>query len=439
MAALKRDAGKGLSTDPDDLPTPLDKAEARAALAVIPPCCGYHQWFEIGCALKTAFGEAGWPLFDKWSSGCPEKYDAENIEYQWDHCGVGHFTAGTLMYYANEADPEWRTRFREQQHTKPKTATKKSSLDRLIKSARDLRAKEFKPQQWIVPLYIPEGLTLCVGKPKVGKSWLGLDIATAVSAGGTCLGQECEQGDVLALFLEDTDRRLQRRMQMMLGLSEWPNLTYATEWERFDVGGLALIEEWIKRVAKPRLVEIDVLQRVRTPPRGREPLYQADYNTLTALHDLAGEAQISIIVYHHQRKLSADDIFDTASGTLGLTGAADHLLILERAQLGKCLLGRGRDTEEFNVAVKQDEWFRWQVLGPTEEVLISEKRATIMNMLKEGGEMRVAEIADRLGETPKNTKVTLAKMHTKGEVERVRLGVYRLPKRQTEMDFDDKI
>jgi hypothetical protein len=39
-----------------------------------------------------------------------------------------------------------------------------------------------------------------------------------------CLGEQCEQGDVLALMLEDSDRRLQRRLTQMLGanLGEWP-------------------------------------------------------------------------------------------------------------------------------------------------------------------------------------------------------------------------
>ena len=39
-------------------------------------------------------------------------------------------------------------------------------------SADNLCALEFAPQNYIVPGYIVEGLTLFAGKPKVGKSWL---------------------------------------------------------------------------------------------------------------------------------------------------------------------------------------------------------------------------------------------------------------------------
>jgi RecA-family ATPase len=42
-------------------------------------------------------------------------------------------------------------------------------------------------------------------------------MAVAVASGGTCLGEKCEPGDVLALMLEDNDRRLQRRLTLMLG------------------------------------------------------------------------------------------------------------------------------------------------------------------------------------------------------------------------------
>jgi AAA domain len=106
----------------------------------------------------------------------------------------------------------------------------------------------FDPLRWVVPQYLPEGLTVLAGKPKIGKSFLALDVAAAVASGGTCLGQQCERGDVLALFLEDSKRRLQRRLTTMLGAQkeQWPaRLIYATEWARLTEGGLDDIRHWI--------------------------------------------------------------------------------------------------------------------------------------------------------------------------------------------------
>src|SRR5689334_12578773 len=89
---------------------------------------------------------------------------------------------------------------------------------RLVQSAKVLRCKEFAPIRYIVPAYIAEGCTLLAGRPKLGKSWLMLEIGLAVSRGGTCLGGiACDQGDVIFLALEDNERRLQRRIDKILG------------------------------------------------------------------------------------------------------------------------------------------------------------------------------------------------------------------------------
>ena len=39
------------------------------------------------------------------------------------------------------------------------------------------------PTRWAVPGILPEGVCILAGKPKVGKSWLALDLALAVGAG----------------------------------------------------------------------------------------------------------------------------------------------------------------------------------------------------------------------------------------------------------------
>src|SRR5215203_3009482 len=82
-----------------------------------------------------------------------------------------------------------------------------------IGSAAELRRKEFPPIRYVVPGYIGEGCTLLAGRPKLGKSWLMLDVGLAVAAGRICLGEtQCEKGEVLYLALEDNERRLQCRI-----------------------------------------------------------------------------------------------------------------------------------------------------------------------------------------------------------------------------------
>jgi predicted ATP-dependent serine protease len=56
----------------------------------------------------------------------------------------------------------------------------KTWRDGLI-TAAELQTKQFKPVRIILPRLIPEGVTILAGKPKVGKSWLALDVCLAVA------------------------------------------------------------------------------------------------------------------------------------------------------------------------------------------------------------------------------------------------------------------
>jgi hypothetical protein len=319
----------------------------------------------------------------------------------------------------------------------------KARMDDVLKSAADLRMKTFEPLRWIIPTYLPEGLTLLGGRPKIGKSWLALDTAVGVASGDSCLGQTCEQGDVLALMLEDSDRRLQRRLTQMLGaqLDEWPErLTYATSWPRLNDGGLDWMRDWISKAKKPRLVIVDILElfRQRTGGTDKRSAYSADYDALITLHELATEAMISILVLHHQRKLGADDLIDTLSGTLGLGGAVDSVLILGKEQKkdSKFLWGRGRDLEEFSVSAKQNEKCRWEVFGPREEPQASPERDQIIAVLaKSDRPMGIKEIAEACHSKYDNVKKLLYVMSRDGYAERVATGVYKLADPQKQITF----
>src|SRR5207245_2096837 len=76
----------------------------------------------------------------------------------------------------------------------------------------ELRAMRFKVIEYVVPGIIPEGLTILAGKPKIGKSWLALDLALAIPGGRYVLGDlKPAPGDVLYCALEDNKRRLWKR------------------------------------------------------------------------------------------------------------------------------------------------------------------------------------------------------------------------------------
>jgi hypothetical protein len=138
-------------------------------------------------------------------------------------------------------------------------------------TSRELKTMTFDPITFIVPGLIPaEGVTLICAKPKIGKSWLLLDMCLSATADRYVLGNlKSVQGNVLYLALEDGPRRLQSRMTKLLPMFsvEWPeNLTHATEWRRVDQGGLDDIRDWVDstRAAgrKVAFIAIDVLKMI---------------------------------------------------------------------------------------------------------------------------------------------------------------------------------
>ncbi len=295
-------------------------------------------------------------------------------------------------------------------------------------TARDLCSLQFAPIKYVVPGYIAEGLTLLAGKPKIGKSWLSMDIALAVAAGGACLGGiSCEPGDVLYLALEDNRRRLQSRIRKLWEMESLANQTpvperlhLATEWPRASEGGTAAIRDWIDQHPGARLVVVDVLAMFKTIAKGRDQtLYEADYLAIKELQVLAMDTGVAIVVVHHTRKSGAEtDPFEKVSGTLGLSGAADTTIILDRDQNGCTLYGRGRDIEEIETAVEFDrQSCRWRALGHASEVSRTHERSVILTTLADNREpMRPAEIADLLGLKRNNVRQLIFKMAKAGEV-----------------------
>ena len=213
---------------------------------------------------------------------------------------------------------------------------------------------------------------------------------------------------------------------------EWPKhltLVPMGGWRRADQGGLEDIGAWCKSVPKPVLVVVDTLERIRKPANGKSPLYSADYEAITGLQKIAIEYGIAIIVLHHDRKSDADDAFDTVSGTLGLTGAADTILIIKRRPNGVVLYARGRDIEESETAMQFDKaTCRWNILGAASEVLRSNERARVISALKAAGQpLSVREImADAEMQNRNAVDILLGKMARDGEIVRVGRGRYDL-------------
>ncbi len=78
--------------------------------------------------------------------------------------------------------------------------------------AETLMDKRLPPTKFCVDTLLPQGLCILGGAPKVGKSWFVLDLCTHVARGDEFLGLSVARGKVLYLCLEDSERRIQERL-----------------------------------------------------------------------------------------------------------------------------------------------------------------------------------------------------------------------------------
>ena len=130
-----------------------------------------------------------------------------------------------MSTFGREEDEKWR-----KQQLKIVSSNDEIGWRGHIKHASRLRDVRYPEPAYVVPGFIPEGLSILGGRPKVGKSWLALELALGVSRVETVLGKIMpESGDVLYAALEDTFPRLQRRIKKLLwpGRTSWPARQYS--------------------------------------------------------------------------------------------------------------------------------------------------------------------------------------------------------------------
>ena len=299
-------------------------------------------------------------------------------------------------------------------------------------TAAELKAKTFPPLKVLVDPVITEGVTILAGREKIGKSWLLLDVAIAVCEGTAAAGcWLADQHDVLVLALEDGEKRLQRRLQKLIGNEPWPeNLYLKTEAPRLDDGLDKFLKTWTERANNPGLVIIDTLQLIR--PIRRDQRYADDTADLKALKVIADDLDVAIVLIHHLRKAAADgDAFDMISGSTGLAAGADATIVVQRhpSNEGFELYMRGRDVPEQEIALTFDnDACRWSATNkPADVVFRSDERGEILRAIEQLGEGKPSEVADLTEKPSTAVRKTMTRMRVNGELRQVKYGVYALP------------
>lgn len=417
------------SVNRNDVGAPSDiVARARAYLRACPPAVsgqgGHNHTLKVCDKLVVGFGlddgTALALLLDEWNPGCQPPWSQKELRHK---LADARKTARKPAGYLDAPAP------------RPAAATPANARPEAF-TAADLMRMELLPPRWAVDRLVPEGVTIIAGRPKIGKSWLVLNLAIAVASGGVALGRiRVQRGETLYLALEDGRRRLQSRLGKLLraqSCSVPPGLSFSTLWPRTNNGGLDALADWLKAHPDTRLIVIDTLARIRQQHRhDAGNLYTEDYEAITGLQSLALASNVAILIVHHTRKSPAEDPLDDVSGTLGLTGAADVVIVLKRPRRqphGRLFI-TGRDVEEDELPLAfAEEYCLWTIAeadasGP-DAYLPDDQRAIRRLLGQTPGPLMTGEIVAALRQPYDAVSKRLERMAKDGLIHRAGKGRY---------------
>ena len=242
-------------------------------------------------------------------------------------------------------------------------------------NCEQLMTTPLKPIEFCVDGMISTGLFILAGAPKIGKSWLALDMALSIAKGEKVLDRETKCDTALYLSLEDSHTRIQNRL-FELTSEPTENLHFAIM--AGMLGGVLenQIENFKSQHTDLKMIIIDTLQKIRS---GDDASYASDYKELSVLKELADKLKIAILLVHHTRKCRDSDPFNMISGTTGISGCVDGSMVKIEKQRGSgeaILYCVGRDIENLELHLKREE-SRWIA----EEKIIPKQRDTFSFMI----------------------------------------------------------
>lgn len=198
-------------------------------------------------------------------------------------------------------------------------------------SVPDLTPEEKKPPEFIVDGMIPCGMTFLSGAPKIRKSFMALQIASAVATGSPFLSHNTTQCDVAYLDLEGSKSRVSFRAERMS--MKIPRNVFITNsiTERLADGLVDKLRHLHRARPSIRLIIIDTYSRARGSYKNfGVNAYDADVALLEPVQRMALEENIAVVFIHHDKKGAgfASDSFERLSGTMGISGSSDCVINL---------------------------------------------------------------------------------------------------------------
>ena len=296
----------------------------------------------------------------------------------------------------------------------------------LIFTAAELMKLKFPEPKWLIDDLLPEGVTVLSGAPKIGKSWLSLQIALSISTSGRLFGSTSSTGKrVLLLALEDNSRRLQERI-IKSTLPASDKFVLTTEWTT----GITGLKTYLEQSLPFDLCIIDTFG-VFLPgqdTKGRNA-YDADVARMRQIHMLCKATETSLLLIHHDKQGDDGDWANKMNGSSGIIGTADTLMRLSVQQRGEKkakLQVTGRDVEDIELSLKLNEKvMQWQIDKNQDETPLTGLQKSVLDLVpEETTSTKSSIIASKLNKEQSQISDILKKLKVKGYIYNPQYGEY---------------
>jgi hypothetical protein len=170
----------------------------------------------------------------------------------------------------------------------------------------ELEASDDQPRWLVESLWSHQAVGFVAGQPKLGKTWLALDLALSVATGTPCLDTFAvpEPGRVLVYLAEDPPALVRERLVGLcqhrgLGLGDVPLHVITAPSLRLDLERDQLRLRQAVATIAPRLLVLDPLVRLHR----RDENHSGEVaELLSFLRELQRVYDLAVVVVHHMRK-----------------------------------------------------------------------------------------------------------------------------------------
>lgn len=298
------------------------------------------------------------------------------------------------------ADAEIDTILREETFKDLEEVPKLNTLN-----AAELFSMDIRPVEFVIEGLIPVGMVILASPPKYGKSYMCLDMALSVAMGRDFLGFHTHQCRVLYLSLEDRLDRLKQRIGQVIGGEAPPErLELEIESRTLDNGFIEQLGDFLNDHPDTKLVIVDTFIKIRGEAKRNESAYATDSREAGMIKKFADQHGIAVVLVTHTRKgIDTTDPFVNITGTFGIAGVADDMIVLTKEKRGDLLTkmsvtGRDVQYEEYPLIFDKDKG-KWMRQGDSYELAaakfetdakwatyqVGNVRKTLLKLLEENG------------------------------------------------------